>query len=404
MKGKRKLKLKSYQYSATNSIQSSTLTNCHSTTDATLTVNEKLAKLRLEHKRTLTNRQRHDPASFQGTSRQQQDTLLKIDTYWMHPWANLDFTTFERPPSPPRPERPPGPPPPPSWDRQPTPTTPTPTNITYISPQSSASSTVPSLVKCCCRVLGAQIRQPRQHIPTHVKQRLMCEWGPLITDTTMYLFEKTDYDELWLESAQVSLERLVQAFWKVGKVEEIVEAWNDDWEQQEDTTTTLPLVRLEPDQEDIGAWKHLNRIMMILRPSSSSLVTLSSPYLGRTLVSLNISWMTPRGTLSWISFAHLMVSTLPQLKWLYSAGTFDAIQGPQVMAILATGLRRLTLWDLSCHPWLQLEVLIMVDWQRDFRALTNLGLSPLSTNNNKAFHDLLKQHGVSSRININWLE
>jgi hypothetical protein len=231
-----------------------------------------------------------------------------------------------------------------------------------------------------------------------VKQRLLYEW--VVTDQTLALFEKADYEELWLESANVSLERLVHAFWLLDVVDPSTEAileLADDWEEEEEAQdiATLSYVRLDQDQEEIGAWKHLYRIMAILQPTTDPLCsyTLSSPYLGHTLVSLNLSWMKIHpSSLSWLSFAYLMVDTLPHLKWLYSAGTFDPMDGPQVLTVLARGLRKLTLWDLAHHHWLHYDLLSSLDWHLD---LTTLCLSPMHQ---------WKPHPWLDRIKIVWIE
>jgi hypothetical protein len=230
-----------------------------------------------------------------------------------------------------------------------------------------------------------------------VKQRLLYEW--VVTDQTLALFEKADYEELWLESACLSLERLVRAFWQVDAVDsspETISEPADDWEQEEaQDTTTLSYVRLDPGREEIGAWKHLYRTMAILQPTSNPVCSyaLSSPYLGHTLVSLNLSWMKiPSSSLSWLSFAYLMVDTLPHLKWLYSAGTFDPVDGPQVLPVLARGLRKLTLWDLAHHDWLHYDLLSPLDWHLDLKTLC---LSPMHQ---------WKQLPWLDRIKIVWVE
>ncbi|CAO3592450.1 unnamed protein product [Absidia cylindrospora] len=288
-------------------------------------------------------------------------------------------------------------------------------------------------------------------MPSHVKQRILFEWcyfdddyddgdsgnsQGLVTDATMCMFEKTEYEELWLEASNVSLEKLVRAFWKLDELANSytsmaagpVDDWEDllwDHDHGITTTTTLqnsptddydhpPTVVLHLDsQEEIGKWKYLSHVTTILQKRPSTLTacpsySLSSPFLGRTLVSLNISFMRPASSspthLCWIAFAHLVVSTLPHLNWLYSACCFDKYQGLEILKILSQGLRKLKFWDMGYHSWLKLNPLTTaINWQRDLMELNTLCLSSGSSHMSSDITKWFKTHHLA-RIKLIWTD
>ncbi|CAO3600080.1 unnamed protein product [Absidia cylindrospora] len=501
MKRGRQLKSKLRQYSSNPSTNDST---AEPTTTSTSSVTEKIAKLRIEQSRAVANRQRrhNGPFTFEGEHSHQVPTTIHSDGPWLPLWTGLvapaNESSSSHSPSTRRPTRPAaGPPPPPSWTR-----------IRPSRQQKLSSSTrlhslqqhrslleqqhgmVSSLVRICCQrlaelhanadTLDSSSRWIYQMklLPGHIKQRILYEWSfiggeedtimastindlrpseAMVTDTNMDLFfQKTEYEELWLEASHLSLERLIQGFWKVTPITTtttttapVVSATNfdqlvDDWEDllEDDTTTihdhddnddpSLPTFILHMDQqEEIGKWSHIYRVMKFLRsdidnscrvPGTPSSYALSSPFLGRTLVSLNLSFMTlsskSDSPFSWVTFAYLMVSTLPHLMWLYTAGCFDGgdvVQGTRVLSILSHGLRKLKFWDLCYYDWLQLDLLTsVVDWRRDLLELKTLCLSSSSgsslpgtehANNQKAIEisRWFKDNHLS-RISIIWID
>ncbi|ORZ20337.1 hypothetical protein BCR42DRAFT_408561 [Absidia repens] len=466
MKHKKDIETKLRHYISTNQ---SVPNSSSPKTPTTISVSEKLAKLRIEQARSVANRERKDRGG-PSSGEQQQQTIGHV-----YPWPALNFSideqqSYPQPPLPiqqlPRPAA--GPPPPPSWStRRPVlrPETP----LTNLSCQNyrkqdkkleRTASTIPSLVRTCCRQLAHHFTiatavndssrwiDQIKKMPSHVKQRILFEWcffdgddyddgdnynsQRLVTGATMGMFEKTEYEELWLEASNVSLERLIRAFWKLDKVAsscasmvvEPVDDWEDLLWDHDHTTTTLennttddydppPAVVLDLDsQEEIGKWKYLSHIATIfLRKEPSTIAacptySLSSPFLGRTLVSLNISFMRPASSspthLCWIAFAHLVVSTLPHLNWLYSACCFDKCQGLEILKILSQGLRKLKFWDMGYHSWLKLDALTTaINWQSDLMELNTLCLSSGPTRMSSDITKWFKNHHLA-RIKLIW--
>ncbi|ORZ09287.1 hypothetical protein BCR42DRAFT_424114 [Absidia repens] len=509
MKRGRQLKSKLRQYSSNSSTTDATT---DSTPTATSSVTEKIAKLRIEQSRAVANRQRrhNETSTFEGEHPHQASLTIHPDGPCLPPWTDLVAPANESSSSPsPSTRRPAraaaGPPPPPSWTRM------RPSRQQELSSSTRLHSlqqyrlllkqqhgVVSSLARICCQHLAALYATTNtldsssrwiyqmKTLPGHIKQRILYEWSfiggeeytingmrsseAMVTDTTMDLFfQKTEYEELWLEASHLSLERLIQSFWKVNPITSTttpaaaaaaaaatataaVSVTNldqlvDDWEDllEEDTTTvqdhddnddpsfddTLPTFILHMDeQEEIGKWSHIYQVMKFLRPDidnsyrlpgTSSSYALSSPFLGRTLVSLNLSFMTSPSksdsSLSWVTFAYLMVATLPNLMWLYTAGCFDGgdvVQGTRVLSILSHGLRKLKFWDLCYYDWLQLDLLTsVVDWRRDLLELKTLCLSSSGSslpgaehaNNQKAIEisRWFKENHLS-RISIIWVD
>ncbi|CAO3622487.1 unnamed protein product [Cunninghamella blakesleeana] len=291
---------------------------------------------------------------------------------------------------------------------------------------------------------------------------ILYEWSILggLTKNQLDLFSKTEYEELWLESSKLTIENIIRSFWQVTEVDysNDIKVYDhshdivDDWEQlaesddeKEKDSINIPAFRIILDQPDTSEqYIHLYEIISLLRPdihnnesknqhngkkkNISLAYSISSPLLCHSLVSLNISFIqlikttkptTESSALSWISFAHLLITTLPNLLWLYSAGCFDEIQGPKVVSILSHGLRKLRFWDIGYHSWLlnMDSFTSNIDWRHDLRELKTLCLTlPNSTantnnnnnnnnNNNQAFiSDLLYWFHINglSRIKIIW--
>ncbi|KAI8093054.1 uncharacterized protein BX664DRAFT_99705 [Halteromyces radiatus] len=439
--------------------------------EPTSSVTEKLATLRLEQARAEANRERRRryDSTLTGTiqqqqqQRQQQITMMDPMSYWMQPRPPaMTLPNNDNPPTvtPPYTRPAAGPPPPPSWTAASRRTHASTNSTTSISSRikqqrrlqlkhgSELSFSVQSLMSlCCCQLADtlssssssytSQLAQQFKCIPSHVKQILLYEWSflgndgdrSLLTDNTLTMFQKTEYEELWLEGSCISLERLIQAFWKVDmipmtttsittKQEEPVDDWEDlllddektGNERKGDSNDDIPQFILDLNQqEETGQWLHLYQVMKVLRPEIENVIytprvsyTLSTPFLGRTLVSLNISFMHLTNKTPWITLAYLVATTVPNLLWLYSAGCFDMIQGPPAMMIFSRGLRKLKFWDLGYYDWLQPDLLTsVIDWGRDLRELNTLCLTNNNNNNEISLETIrrwFKEHQLSRII------
>ncbi|KAI9308168.1 hypothetical protein BJ944DRAFT_260766 [Cunninghamella echinulata] len=339
-----------------------------------------------------------------------------------------------------------------------------------------------SLVELCAKQLyylydhhaTAYYKKQFKSLPIHTKQMILYEWSFLggLTTAQLDLFSKTEYEELWLEASKITIEQLIKTFWQAIEInstasplfpssslknssyvtdneeDDIV----DDWEQLADSdesnhdSVDIPSFHIHLDRPDTSdQYLHLNQIMQLLRPDLhiylsthynprhekknkkiSPTHSISSPLLGQTLVSLNISFIElsattktagSSSTLSWVSFAHLITTTLPNLLWFYSAGCFDEIHGPKAVSVLSHGLRKLRFWDLGYHPWLlnMNSLTSLIDWHHDLKELKTLCLTPppniTATNgaaNNNTDHQILADlsrwfhmNGLS-RIRIIW--
>ncbi|SAM05944.1 hypothetical protein [Absidia glauca] len=363
-------------------------------------VTDKLTKLRIEQSRAVANRRQ----------RQQVPQQSIVLDHGLPPWTTATSTLSDNSSSSnniPTYRRAAGPPPPPSWTRPRPAPAPSPR---YHRP--IPATTFPTLVQLCCRqltTLQASLIRPIQHLPVHVKQCLLLEWSSyspsLVTDATMPLFEKTAYEELWLEASQVSLQRLIRAFWKVetptvddddddddsdnDNDDTVVDDWEDLHDNDDDDDDGVPRCVLSTQEEQ---WSDL---YTTLAPSLSTRIILSSPWLGQSLVSLNVSWTPPS---YWPKLAYLMVSTLPHLMWLYSAGCLDRTQGPQVVSLLSHGMRKLKFWDLGFYDdWLDVS---LIDWQRDLLELKTLCVSSSKRADLLVW---LKHHNLS-RIKLIWID
>ncbi|CAO3615155.1 unnamed protein product [Cunninghamella echinulata] len=259
---------------------------------------------------------------------------------------------------------------------------------------------------------------------------ILYEWSFLggLTTAQLDLFSKTEYEELWLEASKITIEQLIKTFWQATEINPTTSPFLslsslknnsymmdndgddivDDWEQLADSdesdhdSVDIPSFHIHLDQPDTSEqYLHLNQIMQLLRPDlhiylsthyhprhekkkKSLTHSISSPLLGQTLVSLNISFIQLSTTvgsssiISWVSFAHLLTTTLPNLLWFYSAGCFDEIDGPKAISVLSHGLRKLRFWDIGYHPWLlNIDSLTsLIDWYHDLKELKTLCLTP----------------------------
>ncbi|KAI9277617.1 hypothetical protein BY458DRAFT_504608 [Sporodiniella umbellata] len=345
------------------------------------TVNDKIQRLRIEQNRAETNRlRRHQPTL-------PQPNQVRYETNDIQQSAPLHVTA--------------GPPPPPSWrssirERQ--------VQIQRLQEKRRVLVTAnDSLYSQCAHQAAKEIlcgskrkewNNAIEVLSIPVKQTLM-QYISLINgldDTLFDPFVSLDYHDLCLEGSTVTFTKFFKAYWqlKEQQLEEEVENWWDHDVDSEEGYIHLPFNLRAAEKVDLKEEREiqiepiLSAFLKDQYPSCSSEALLDrqgfflfSP-LASNLTSLNISF-----SVQWpnLSLAYLIVTTLPAIQYLRTAGCFDSIDGPRAISIISQELRFLVLWDIGFHPWLTFDricgVTGQIDWQRDLKELRTLYIQNL---------------------------
>ncbi|OAD66734.1 hypothetical protein PHYBLDRAFT_80589 [Phycomyces blakesleeanus NRRL 1555(-)] len=449
----RKLKTKLKGYTApTATINHSAETKRHADEHQTISVTAKLAKMRFEQGRAEMNRQKRQDA--QGTS--SAPISFHSPAEWTFSWESTPeksthnaaavtaavtamsmasatdtsgaSTATHRAPA--------GPPPPPSWLPKPIVATPRrkTEDISYITKR-----TFTSLRVICAHEIAKSLKTWHSSapgkcaryfsaLPMTAKEIILQEFSALhrlgyngLPDQFLYLFGGHDhYTHLCLEGSSVSLNKLIQVFWrarpeharpKISSADE--DSLADDWEDAiEDKITdnynnsdnngesgsndydhnhnnsSIHFYTYDPeDQENENFYSIQDILRVILGRSMKP----NQPYrlftpLSTQLVSLNLSFVRP--VLPSVALAHLLCATLPNLLSLSTAGTFGPSEGPLTLRILSQGLQRLHYWDIGYHDWITADILCgytsktVIHWAKDLRDLRVLALQSAGPNNN----------------------
>ncbi|CAO3670639.1 unnamed protein product [Rhizopus stolonifer] len=372
-----KTKLKSYENSSFNK------DNTPRASTSVESVSDKIKRLRIEQHRAENNRLKlNQPPEI-------QPNLVRYETN----------NTAHRPPVP----LTAGPPPPPSWrsntrERQ--------VSVQRLQEKRKVLVTpdnANSLYTLCAHQAARQIIHVSKkstwadvipYLSVPVKQTLM-QYISLIDgldDILFDLFVSFDYNDLCFEGTRVSFATFYKAYWRVEELRQVEEA--DDWWDQEEFMEVgyehRPIDAIGAEEADIKDEREIH-----LEPVISALLTeqhrikvtealldrqgyfLFSPLSSR-LTCLNISF-----AVQWpnISLAHLLVTTMPGLQQLRTAGCFHSTEGPRAISILSQGLRALTVWDIGFHHWLTVDIICgitgRINWKRDLGGLTTLYLQNL---------------------------
>ncbi|CAM0138116.1 hypothetical protein VKS41_001347 [Umbelopsis sp. WA50703] len=369
-------------------------------------VRAQLEQLRLEHARSRRNAYRN-----QHRNTQTQD---------IHPFLNYesgapvaDIRTRSRPGSY---RRIPGPAPPRSW------TTPNRAKVAAvheqqiiserISKRQQATAALRSLCETCAYNLGyqtlfnedytRQIQKVVKNLPIHLKEEVLYAISEIggMNDRLLSYFALTEVSELCLANCTLSPELFYREFWKVETrrpkaVKEVKDTWEDiDYDESEDIELlSLPLEQFEERQ-----FVNLYLIARSINPS----VDLSKRWIITTkltqLTTLDISFFRPH--LPALATSELIVTTLPHLISLSTAGTFQRDHGSAALSVLSKGLRKLQFWDIGYHDWITPEVIcgnpsvVLINWDRDlqnldFLSLENIG--PGNSSENEAAKEVKRQ-------------
>ncbi|KAJ2960698.1 hypothetical protein NQZ79_g3974 [Umbelopsis isabellina] len=369
-------------------------------------VRAQLEQLRLEHARSRRNAYRSQPHSTQ--------------TPEIHPFLNYesgapipDIRTRSRPGS----YRPiPGPAPPRSWIT---------TNRAKviaahdqliiserIRKRQQARRELRSLCETCAYNLGYQtlfnedyawhMRKVVKNLPIHLKEEVLYAISEIggMNDRLLPYFALTEVSELCLANCTLSAELFFKEFWKVETrrhipVKEVKDTWEDIDDDDSDNMEILspPLEQFEERQ-----YVNLYLVARSIKPS----IDLSNRWVISTklthLTILDISFFRPH--LPALATSELLVTTLPHLISLSTAGTFQRDNGSAALSVLSKGLRKLQFWDIGYHEWITPEVIcgnasvVLINWDRDlqnldFLSLENIG--PGNSSENEAAKEVRRQ-------------
>lgn len=416
MPKKRDLKNKFRQFpssSSSNNIKKESSAKA-STEESNVTA--KLNKLRVEQARAERNRGQRKEATDVGENQPQ--------------WQELKQT-----------RRTAGPPPPRSWivkeqelNERPIHVRPRNQTRPWQQQQSQKESTVQPLWQQCAFVLCKQVAAwyatdrracMRQiaRLPIKTKQMLLRAFAEsssvTLTNQLLTMFGEAgneEYSELCLEGASISMECLVKTFWNVRTYQTTTESISEDWEEAaEEIEHAFGGQEAEyihdPEQHNECTW-HLRLLLHMARHSASidlsKHLVLYTP-LSAKLTTLNLSFIQP--PVPAVGLAYLITQTLPDLQILSVAGTFPGKQGQQALSVLSRGLRKLTVWDIGYHAWLEANMLCddtspspLIHWNRDLLNLQILVLQCCGASQNDQVGNQVKQwlldHCGSRKIDV----